>query len=258
MDPTLLLFLTLLGYGLALILQLLSLTRPIAAFPVFLLGTTACAAQGWLLYQWIDGINGQNLTYVNVFAMATWLNGLMTLAMGLHRPLRHLTVLSFPLAMGTTLFAWVLPGKRVLQTAGDPWELMHILLAVLAISLLCLAALQAILLFFQQRLLRRGTCSAFIRESPCLETNEHVLFTLVGLGSFLLGTVWVLGMVAFSSFTEPTFRWRAVAAVSSWLIFAVLLLGRFFLGWRGRVAIRWTLVGSSLMLLSYCVSHWLR
>ena len=37
----------------------------------------------------------------------------------------------------------------------------------------------------------------------------------------------------------------------SWTVFAALLLGRHFRGWRGRVAVRWTLAGFLLLVLAY-------
>jgi hypothetical protein len=36
---------------------------------------------------------------------------------------------------------------------------------------------------------------------------------------------------------------KTVFSVISWLLFASLLLGRHFKGWRGKMAIRWTLAG---------------
>ena len=46
--------------------------------------------------------------------------------------------------------------------------------------------------------------------------------------------------------------WLLVAsAILSWLIFAGLLLGRHFRGWRGKIALRWTLAGFVALLLAY-------
>ena len=39
--------------------------------------------------------------------------------------------------------------------------------------------------------------------------------------------------------------------ILAWLVFAALLLGRARYGWRGRVALRWLLAGSVLLLLAY-------
>jgi ABC-type uncharacterized transport system permease subunit len=43
--------------------------------------------------------------------------------------------------------------------------------------------------------------------------------------------------------------------VLSWLVFAVLLIGRARFGWRGRQAVRWLVAGSTLLLLAYVGSR---
>jgi ABC-type uncharacterized transport system permease subunit len=53
-------------------------------------------------------------------------------------------------------------------------------------------------------------------------------------------------------FGKPfSFTHHIVLAVSAWIVFAVLLYGRWRLGWRGRTAIRWTLGGFLLLVLAY-------
>ena len=44
---------------------------------------------------------------------------------------------------------------------------------------------------------------------------------------------------------------HTVLSIASWVVFAILLLGRHRLGWRGRTAIRWTLSGFFLLVLAY-------
>ena len=48
---------------------------------------------------------------------------------------------------------------------------------------------------------------------------------------------------------------KTLFAVISWLIFAGLLCGRYLYGWRGRVALRWTLAGFISLLLAYVGSR---
>jgi ABC-type uncharacterized transport system permease subunit len=52
-----------------------------------------------------------------------------------------------------------------------------------------------------------------------------------------------------------SFEHKTVFAFISWLIFAALLLGRHLRGWRGRLALRWTLAGFATLLLAYVGSH---
>ena len=44
---------------------------------------------------------------------------------------------------------------------------------------------------------------------------------------------------------------KTLLSIFAWLVFAVLIWGRWKRGWRGRVAVRMTLAGIVLLLLSY-------
>ena len=44
---------------------------------------------------------------------------------------------------------------------------------------------------------------------------------------------------------------KTVFSVMSWLVLGGLLAGRYLVGWRGNLAVRWTLIGFVMLLLSY-------
>jgi ABC-type uncharacterized transport system permease subunit len=44
---------------------------------------------------------------------------------------------------------------------------------------------------------------------------------------------------------------KVVFSVLGWLVFGALLVGRYRYGWRGKLALRWILTGSVLLLLAY-------
>jgi ABC-type uncharacterized transport system permease subunit len=86
---------------------------------------------------------------------------------------------------------------------------------------------------------------------------EALLFRLIHIAFFLL-TITLLSGVLFSEqlFGKAlTFNHKTIFAVVSWLIFAALLVGRHRYGWRGRVALRWTLAGFGVLLLAYIGSR---
>jgi ABC-type uncharacterized transport system permease subunit len=88
---------------------------------------------------------------------------------------------------------------------------------------------------------------------PPLLTLERFLFRLVVLGYALL-TLTMLSGIVFSEelFGKPlTWTHKVVFSVLGWLVFGALLVGRYRYGWRGKVALRWILVGSVLLLLAY-------
>lgn len=127
---------------------------------------------------------------------------------------------------------------------------MHILLAILTFSVVCIAALQAVLLHLQDRVLHRpGRASAIIKKLPPLETMERLLFRTVILG-FLLLTAMLISSISFFPhiFQLPLLK-KTLLVIFTWSVFAMLLLGRYAFGWRGRKAVYYTLAGFVLLVV---------
>jgi ABC-type uncharacterized transport system permease subunit len=128
---------------------------------------------------------------------------------------------------------------------------MHILISVISYSLLTLAALQAILLAIQNQQLRNRHPGGFVRAMPPLETMECLLFRLIGIG-FLLLSISLLSAVPYTqNLVEQHLIHKTVLSITAWVVFAILLWGRWRFGWRGRTAIRWTLGGFAVLMLAY-------
>src|SRR4030095_15289323 len=116
----------------------------------------------------------------------------------------------------------------------------HFLIAMLAYSLFTLAALHALLMMAAERSLHRGRLPRFLAHLPPLLT-----LTLLS-GIFFSETLFGKAL---------TFNHKTVFAILSWLIFAALLIGRHLRGWRGQLALRWTLAGFVALLLAYVGSR---
>jgi ABC-type uncharacterized transport system permease subunit len=143
---------------------------------------------------------------------------------------------------------------------------LHLVLAMLAYSLFTLAALHALLMALVEQRLHRGArrhggnsdpLTGPLSGLPPLLTLEALLFRIVGMGFILLTLTLATGAV----FSETLFgralqfNHKTLFAVLSWLIFAALLAGRHYRGWRGRIALRWTLTGFVVLLLAYVGSR---
>src|SRR6266850_1106768 len=92
---------------------------------------------------------------------------------------------------------------------------------------------------------------------PPLLTMERLLFRVI-LAGFAFLTLTLLTGIVFSETLfgrAMKFDHKTVFAVVSWFIFAALLAGRYFYGWRGRIALRWTLAGFVALLLAYVGSR---
>lgn len=253
MNNTLLSFLTILFYGIAAIWQSLSFTRQTSSRLVWLrtFGFAAVFSHGILLYHWIDLGAGQNLSFCNLLSLVTWLVATLILLAAFTKPVANLTIFIFPLALASVVLTWVFPRFEIIQTAANPKQLIHILLSTLAFSLLCIAALQAILVALQERLLRSKQAGGIIRILPPLEVMETLLFQMIILGFVLLSVVLLSSLYSFYPMMTPSL-WQKIALSSvAWFVFAILLMGRWYFGWRGQQAIRWTLCGVFFVMVTY-------
>jgi ABC-type uncharacterized transport system permease subunit len=168
-----------------------------------------------------------------------------------------LQVLGMPVAAVAVLLPALFPEAHQLVNAGSLAFRVHFLMAMLAYSLFTLAALHALLMMTAERGLHRGRITPLLSGLPPLLTMEALLFRLIHVAFALLTLTLISGM-AFSEtlFGKAfSFNHKTVFAIISWLIFAALLTGRHLRGWRGRLALRWTLAGFVALLLAYVGSR---
>ncbi len=168
-----------------------------------------------------------------------------------------LQVIGLPAAAVAAVLPALFSEPHVLTNAGSMAFRLHFLMAMLAYSLFTLAALHALLMATAEKSLHRGRVSPLLAGLPPLLTMEALLFRLIHV-AFVLLTFTLISGVFFSEtlFGKAlTFNHKTVFAILSWLIFAALLTGRHLRGWRGRVALRWTLAGFAALLLAYVGSR---
>ena len=121
----------------------------------------------------------------------------------------------------------------------------HILAAMFAYSLFTIGVLHAGLMSIVEKHLHHATLPRALRGLPPLLTMEILLFRIIGAG-FVLLTMTLASGVIFSDqlFGKPwQFNHKMLFGFISWCVFAVLLLGHYYKGWRGRTAVRWTVSG---------------
>ncbi|HTH94156.1 MAG TPA: cytochrome c biogenesis protein CcsA [Rhodocyclaceae bacterium] len=168
-----------------------------------------------------------------------------------------LLLLGLPFAAVGAVLPLVFPGQHLLGYANELLFRAHFLVAMLAYSLFALAALHALLMMTAERSLHRGRLPRIVAGLPPLLTMEALLFRLIHI-AFVLLTLTLASGIFFSEelFGKPMgFTHKTVFAILSWLIFAALLLGRHLRGWRGRLALHWTLTGFGALFLAYIGSR---
>jgi ABC-type uncharacterized transport system permease subunit len=138
------------------------------------------------------------------------------------------------------------------MAADSPWLLAHISSAIAAYAMFAAAVVCAWMFTQTERRLRGQLGDA--PRIPLL-TLEHWMFLFVYAGFTLLTLSLVLGGVAGGSGFLFKLQHKTIFAALAWLCFALLVVGRVHLGWRGAKAVRMVHFGSAFLLLAYVGTH---
>ena len=206
---------------------------------------------GGLVYESVLGRGVITLGFGNSLSTIAWLTAVMYWTPRRHAPLVRIQAWVTVFAAVAVLLPLIFPNAHAIPNSGALALRAHLVVSLLAYSLFAIAALHAVLMTTLEKKLHRG---AALREgAPPLLTLEAILFKTV-LAGFVLLTMSVFSGIVFSEelFGKPLqFTHKIVFAMLSWGVFGGLLLGRHFRGWRGRMALYWTLTGFVFLLLAY-------
>ncbi|MFQ5643109.1 MAG: inner membrane protein YpjD [Thiogranum sp.] len=218
---------------------------------ILLLGFVGVALHAVVLYPHLITGAGLNLGFFNAASLVALMMVLLLLLVAIKQPVENLGIPILPVAAATVALASWNPGQNAPITSGS-WQLdLHILFSVLAYSLFALAAVQAVLLAIQDRHLRNRHPGGYIRALPPLQIMEDLLFQMIGSGFVLLSAALLTGILFLEDIFAQHLVHKTLLSIAAWVIFGILLWGRWKFGWRGRKAIRWTLSGFVFLLLAY-------
>lgn len=206
-----------------------------------------------LLGRSIFGVDGLHLGLGNALSAILWLTVLIYWTGNFFYRLEGLQALVLPLAAVAVGLSALTPPARALANSNFVAFKMHLVIAMLAYSLLTIASLHVLLMALLEKRLHDGSVTNALQKLPPLLTMEALLFRIIWAG-FILLTLTLGSGVLFSEelFGKAApFNHKTVFGFLSWLIFGALLMGRHVYGWRGRVAVRWTLAGFITLVLAY-------
>ena len=218
-----------------------------------LLLLVAVALHGVTVSQEIFSDGGMRFGFSAALSLMLWLAIVLYWIESFYARMEGLQMLGLPLAAAAVLLPAFFPGQHLLVNADSAAFRTHFLMAMLAYSLFTLAALHALLMAVAEKHLHKGRLSPLLAGLPPLLTMEALLFRLIHI-AFILLTLTLASGIFFSEtlFGKAlSFNHKTVFAILSWLIFAALLIGRHLRGWRGRLALRWTLTGFAALILTY-------
>lgn len=223
----------------------------VVRFGLLVTAVSGAVLHAMVLYRTIPGEAGLNLGISNVASLVAWGIVLVLLFGSLVRPVVNLGILVLPLAIITIALALLYPGGHMLPEGVALGVKIHVVTAILAASVLAIAAFQSVFLAFQERSLRRKRLGRMLQVLPPLQIQESIFFQFIGTGFFLLSLGLASGVAFLDDMFAQHLAHKTILSLSAWMVFAILLWGRWRFGWRGRKAIRWGLVGFFVLMLAY-------
>ncbi|NGP54302.1 cytochrome c biogenesis protein CcsA [Thioalkalivibrio sp. XN8] len=219
--------------------------------PALLTGAAGLGLHSLALAGLVSERGGPGLSLGGVLSLVAWLLAVFALLAAIKPRFRGLAAVVLP-AAGLAALAALVPDPVTPRGAAPDWGIhAHVTLSILAYSLLSLGAALAILFLYRERTLRQRRLQAWTRILPPLESLETALFTALAAGFALLTLALFSGLMFLENILAQHLLHKTVLSVVAWGVFAVLLLGRLSLGWRGRQAVHWVLAGYGLLALSY-------
>lgn len=190
---------------------------------------------------------GINLSFFNSLTLFAWVIGLVGVIVGVRNKLEFIGLIIFPICFISIILALAFPGPVLRPVDLSLLLDIHILLSIVAYGLLSSAALLALVLALQDYQLHQHKTGRLGNLLPPLLSVERLMFQLIMAGFGLLTLALITGFM----FTADWFNHKILFSCLAWLVFLVLLIGRYVAGWRGRKAIRWTLGGVLALMLAF-------
>lgn len=207
----------------------------------------------WLLYQSVFADGAMHLGVGNAISAIVWLTVAIYWTGNLVYKVEGLQALMLPAAAISVLLPLLFPVPRALPNTESAVFKAHLVIALLAYSFFTIASLHVLLMALLERRLHGGNLPFGLQKLPPLLTMEKLLFRIIAAGFVLLTLTLGSGIVFSEELFGKAMRFnhKTVFGILSWLIFAALLGGRQLYGWRGRIAVRWTLAGFLMLVLAY-------
>ena len=171
---------------------------------------------------------------------------------------RRVTILTgfvLLLAAPASLVPELFPAPVILTAPTFAFK-AHIGFALAAYGFIVDAAVQAVLISVFSRKMKhpdRSVDTGWLSNMPDLMAMERILFRIVVCAFLCLSCVLIFGALTTSEVWHVAigFDHKTVLTWLSWLFFAVLLAGRYFFHWRGRVALCWFWAGAGTLAVAY-------
>ncbi len=199
----------------------------------------------------------QNLSVINVASMVALLINIGLTIISQRQNSWILLPFAYAFAV-VLLFSNSVTPSHYLTSLGDrPGLVIHIALALLSYAMMSIASLFALLqVYLNYQLKQRRKLN--LQNVPPLLRIEKQLVRLLQIGGVLLTLSISSGFLFLDNMLAPSNLDKVGLSVIAWCIYATLLWGHYYRGWRGQRLVIMTLTGNVLLAVAYFGSRLLQ
>ena len=152
--------------------------------------------------------------------------------------------------VGSAVYASPQEASPMLQSW---WFPVHVTLAFLGNAVFTIAFIAAIMYLLQERMLKSKKLSPLYYRLPSLETLDSINYRCLTFGFPLMTMGIISGAVWANTAWGGYWRWdpKETWALVTWFLYAALLHGRLTVGWRGRRAAVFAILGFLCLLFTF-------
>jgi ABC-type uncharacterized transport system permease subunit len=215
------------------------------------IGGISVLFHSFILYTSIVTMTGFNLSLFNTLSASAFVIALLVLIAYAYRSLDLLLMLILPASASLVLLAWMFPSNHLLPLNSPSGLRIHVLISIIAYSLLVIATIHAVFFSIQNRHLHNHRTGGIVRLLPPLKEMEKLLFEIILVGFICLSLALGSGFLFLEDLFQQHLVHKTILSILAWCLYAALLGGHWMLGWRGRTAVRWTIGGFICLMLAY-------
>jgi len=225
--------------------------RPVMRYASLVLAILSVIGHGLIVWQNLATPLGWDVNFVNILALASLMVMVLLLLTSVRSDMLEAAVIALP---GAALCVWLIgfasPSPVILSRLAPMVEI-HVFFSLLSYALLSIAAMVAILLAIQDHLLRHPRTIRHLELLPPLTILETLMFRMLMGGWLVLTVSLVTGLSFVENLMAQHLVHKSTLTILSWVLFGLLLAGRWWYGWRGRRAVNLALIAMLVLVLGY-------
>jgi cytochrome c-type biogenesis protein CcsB len=148
-------------------------------------------------------------------------------------------------------------GTMTPEILQSPWLIVHGALAFCGEAVFASAFAAGVLYLIQERRIKKKRGGGFLAALPSLESLDEINYRCLSIGFPLLTAGIITGSLWASEAWGSYWSWdpKETFSLITWLVYAALLHQRLNMGWRGRRAAIFAIVGFGLVIFTFLGIH---